>query len=616
MKAMALLIPIRDWVGLSGEFRWPGRCVLAGAVQADRLPLGQLAADLRRAGHSAAVRLGGAGAATVRMIRDPSIRGAEHYYLYVRPEGITVAASADAAAYYGIQTVRQMLAVRGRSIPACVIDDWPDFRRRGVCLDCSHGKVPTLATLKALVERLARWKINELQLYIENVFAFRRHPLVGRGYSPFTAPEICSLQEHCRRHHVRLVGALASFGHMDKILSLPKYRPLSEMPEGGSELDRWTLCPTDPRSIRFLGELYAEFLPLFEAEDFNACCDETSNFTVGRSRRRSERLGAGRVYLEFLLKIHGLCRRHGKRMNIWADVMLKYPHLLRELPGDIVMLNWDYEANGPRIARSARIARTGLALGVCPGTSSWQTHGTRLGNAMGNVAHFAAAGRRCGAEGLLNTDWGDYGHRNFLGVSLHGFAHGAAHGWRGEAVDEAKFTESFCFHVFGQSSPRLADGLAVLGDSYRRCGGDNRNSCALYHALVEPLVGEKDYPFARIDRLDPAGLRGIIDALSDERIWPKPPGGMDRFEATALQEFPVAAAMDVLACRRALVAKDLRAGKTVRRRELASLTEQMHQVARRFAALWRVRNKPSRLRDNLALLHRAETESRRLARRA
>ena len=615
MKTMPLLIPVRDWMGLTGEFRWPDRCVLVGAA-ADRLPLGQLAADLKRSGHAAAVRLGGAGATTVRIVRDPSIKGREHYYLYIRPEGITIAAAADAAAYYGIQTVRQMLAVRGRSIPACVIDDWPDFARRGVLHDCSRGKVPTVATLKAMVERLGTWKMNELQLYIENVFAFRRHPAIGKGYSPFTREEIRAVQEHCKRHHVRLVGALASFGHMDKILSLPRYRALSEMPDGDNERDRWTLCPTDPKSIRFLSELYAEFLPLFEAEDFNACCDEASDFVAGRSRRSSEKLGPGRVYLEFLGKLHRLCGKYDKRMNIWADIVLKHPQLLGELPRDVVMLNWEYEAYGPRIARTAQIAQAGLPVVVCPGTSAWQTHGTRLANAVGNVTHFAVAGRRNGAEGLLVADWGDFGHRNFLGVSLHGIAHAAAYAWHGEGVDNARFTETFCYHAFGQKNVQMARALVTLGESYRRCGGHNRNSCALYHALVEPLARRESDRFARIDRLDPAGLQRIVDALSDERMWPKPARGMDRFEATALGEFAAAAAMDVLACRRALAARDLRAGKAVRRKDLVALANETRHIAKRFAELWRARNKPSRLADNLALMHRAETESRRLARRA
>jgi len=613
MKPIPLLIPVHNGVSLAGVFTWPDKCTLAGAKEADRLPLGQLADDLRLLDRKAAVRLGEAPAAAVRIVRDAAVEGPEHYHIFIRPEGITVAASADAGAYYAVQTLRDLLAVCGRSMPACVMEDWPDFRRRGVLHDCSRGKVPTLATLKELVERLARWKINELQLYIENVFTFRRHPAIGRGYSPFTPAEIRSLGEHCKRHHVRLVGALASFGHMEKILDLPKYRHLSESPGSDNELDRGTLCPTDPKSIKFLAELYKEFVPLFEAEDFNACCDETSSFTAGRSSRQAADVGRGRVYVEFLQQIRQLCRKYDKRMNIWADIVLRHPYLLKSIPPDVVMLNWDYNAGGPRIARTGEIARAGLAMAVCPGTSAWQTHGTRLANAVANVAQFAAAGRRWEAEGLINTDWGDFGHRNFLGVSLHGLAHGAAHAWHGRAVDDEKFTETFCFHVFRQRTARLAGALRTLGDSYRFCGGDNRNSCALYHALVEPLMRQGGGKLARIDQTNPAGLQQILQAMPSESHWPQA-SDLARFETLALEEFAAAAAMDVLACRRALAAKDLRAGKTVPPKTLAGLAKGMRDVSKRFASLWQARNKPSRLRDNLALMREAETESRRLSR--
>ena len=35
-------------------------------------------------------------------------------------------------------------------------------------LDISRDKVPTMATLFHLIDRLAGWKINQLQLYIEH----------------------------------------------------------------------------------------------------------------------------------------------------------------------------------------------------------------------------------------------------------------------------------------------------------------------------------------------------------------------------------------------------------------------------------------------------------------
>ena len=607
-----LLIPVQRCSRAPGVFRWPEQAVLATPSADDALPLGQLAADLSRRCHVRAALVRNAfGPAALRVRRDPRIAGREAYRIRIGRGAIEIAASAAPGAYYAVQTLRELVAAHGRDLPACEIDDHPDFARRGVYHDCSRGKVPTLATLKALVERLARWKINELQLYIENVFTFAQHPAIGRGYSPFTPDDLLDLQDHCRQHHIRLVGSLASFGHTERILALPEYRHLGELPGHGGFPGGSTLCPTDPRAIRFVAELYDEFLPLFEAADFNVCCDETWELGKGRSRRQAEHNGVGRLYLGFLRKLLRLCERHGKRMNAWADIVLEHPELLAEVPRDIVMLNWDYVAQGARIPRTREIAAAGLPFLVCPGTSSWQSHGSVLSTAIGNVANFAREGRRQGAEGLLNTDWGDAGHRNFLGLSLHGFAHGAAHAWNGRAVDDAGFTDTFCAQVFDQSDGRLARALRLVGSTFEHCGTNQGSD--LYHALVEPLLPREPLARSRIDAVSEAGMRAIIAELADGRLWPKPPKGADDFDRLAFREFRLAARMDRLAARRVLAAKRLRAGIRVPASELRALGADMRRLAADFRALWLARNRPSRLRDNLALFERAQRECARLA---
>ena len=610
-----LLIPVKKVVFQKGFFRWPRKPVLAGSRSADMLPLKQLCGELSCHLLKGTIARNAFGPAAVRIHRDKDIANGEAYRIAISPQGIEIYAGADAGAYYGMQTLRDLVAIYGTRLPGCRIEDEPDFGRRGVCHDCSRGKVPTLDTLKDLVERLAHWKINELQLYVENVFTFTRHPEIGKGFSPFTPEEILALQDHCRMHHVRLVGTLASFGHLENILAIKRYRHLGEMPGFRGFPGGMTLCPGDSGSIRLIDELYSEFVPLFEAEDFNVCCDETWELGRGRSKRRAADVGVGRIYLDFLLKIYRLCEKHGKRMNAWADIALKYPELLDELPRDMVLLNWEYEQDGKNIARTKEIAQAGIPLMVCPGTSGWLTHGSRLPNSMCNVSNFAAEGRKHAAEGLLNTDWGDQGHRNFLGVSLHGFAHGAACAWHGRAVDDARFTENFCYHVFGRHKNGMAEAIRLLGSTYITCGCPSHNECLLYHALVEPLLHTRPPTSSPIEMMSATGLQEILNQLSEPKLWPAPTKTTAQFEKLAIRELKLAARMDCLAGRRALTAKALRSGKSVRSSELHRLSMQMHEMAEDFEEAWLLRNKVSRLHDNCKLFKRAEQESSRLARR-
>ena len=611
MPARELLIPPRRFRPEAGRFRWPARPILATCRTTDDLPLQQLRRELRSAGVGGArIAHNAFGPAALRVQRRAHEHGREAYRLRVAADGVTIWAQGDAGAYYALQTLRELVRVHGRSLPACRIDDWPDFPRRAVYHDCSRGKVPKIETLKALVERLAAWKINELQLYVEDVFRFRRHPKIGRGTSPFRADELLDLQAHCRRHHVRLVGSLASFGHMEKILVLPEYRHLAERPEALAGQYHGDLCPTDPGSIRLIGELYEEFLPLLKATDFNACCDETSRIGTGRSRRRANKIGLGRLYLEFVLKVHKLALKHGKRLNIWGDIVLAHPELIPDIPKDIVMLNWDYNPNGHRIDRSDEFTAAGLPLVCCPGTNSWQNHGTCLAQANGNIIKFARIARQLGAEGLLNTDWGDFGHRNPLGVSLHGFALGAASAWGGAQVKLSRFAEAFTFHTFGDRTGRLAQALKTLGGWW---GGQ------LYHSLLEPLdpspkwgswmLGLRRIHYPNTKTTAVRRRLEATKALRFPRLTPQ-----HKFEALAMEEFELARRMDVLACQRIIVGRDLRASKAVPARMLRRLADDTITLADDFARLWRARNRPSRLRDNLAGFRYAAAEARKLAR--
>jgi hypothetical protein len=113
--------------------------------------------------------------------------------------------------------------------------------------------------------------------------------------------------------------------------------------------------------------------------------------------------------------------------------------------------------------------------------------------------------------------------------------------------------------------------------------------------------------------MKPTGLRRILDKLSDSRSWPEVPEVTEAFERLAIRELKMAAKMDCLACRRALAAKALRAGKDVKAAELLKLGRSIKEMSEEFGKLWLLRNKTSRLQDNLKLFKQVEQESYRLA---
>ena len=395
------------------------------------------------------------------------------YRLRIGPKGVLLEADSHSAAAHGMATLLQAAQQSPPGeLPMLSIEDWPDLPHRGVYYDVARGRVPKLERLIEQAELLARYKINQLQLYVEHTFRFRGHPDIGKGASPLTADDILTLDARCRELGIELVPSLASFGHLATVLKHRQYHHLAEDWGVGRYLDPeaakhrilrgWSLSPANPKIYDFLDSLFAEYLPLFRSNQFNVCCDETWDLGFGQSYRLCKRLGKGRVYLNHIIRLNGLCRKYGKRMMFWGDIIRHYPELIGDIPKDVTVLDWGYDHNTP-FDRLADFAKAGLDFYACPATSSWVALFPRLHEARANIAGWAAAAKKHGAAGLLNTDWGDGGHCNFMECSWHGYLFGAEQAWNASA-DASTFTERFCKLFLGIDNARFAAAVDELGD--------------------------------------------------------------------------------------------------------------------------------------------------------
>lgn len=409
------------------------------------------------------------------------------YRLSIKPDGIEIVASGPAGAYYGACTLAQIVRQYPKDLPCLTISDRPDFPVRGVMLDISRDKVPTMNTLYHLVDLFSGWKINQLQLYTENTFAYHAHPTVWADVSPMTGEQVLALDAYCRSRFIELVPNQNSFGHLERWFKHEEYRSMAEAPDGCDTIwgwrDAFSLCPGDSRSIPFVRGLYDELLPHFTSRLFNVGCDETVDLGCGRSKKICEERGEGRVYLDFLLKIYGLVKEHGRTMMFWGDIITKHPELIPDLPKDILAVEWGYEAAHPFAENCARFRESGIPFYVGPGTSSWNTICGRTRNAVENIANAAENGLKQGAAGMLNTDWGDTGHWQPLSVSYLGFIAGAMAGWNAGAELDGNLAKTLSLHAFGDATGKTGRAFYDLGNLYTAFGKHLDNSSVPWHIL-------------------------------------------------------------------------------------------------------------------------------------
>jgi hypothetical protein len=528
--------------------------------------------------------------ATITRVEPAMPDSPEAYLLSATAERIAVWGASAAGLARGVQTLRQLLATANGAVPALEIVDAPALAWRGVMLDISRGKIPTLETLEQVVDLIAAFKLNVLQLYTEHSFAFRRHPRIGQVWGSLTPEEIASLDQYCRDRYVELQPCLQSFGHLRRMLDLPEYAHLAET------ADHWSLAPSNEGTYALLDDLYADYLACFSSRNFNICSDETYDLGAGQSKELAERIGKGRVYLEHILRLHRLAQQYGRTMLVWDDIFLHHPDLVHEIPRDAIILNWSYEA-AESYPQVEGFHEAGLRQVVCPGTSTWRTLFPRLANARGNIRNFVRSGVQVGALGVLTTDWGDDGHPNLLGSSWYGYTYGAAEGWAPGVLDDDEFERRFTLLVFGdRDAAAVREGMQALSDACVEPGIARRNGS---HSIL----------LFRGDVLTDEECRGIPDAAlaamrergTRARALLAGVAGPGSGEARrTLDEYRLSADLVVYAAERGRAARSIAhavepAAKEAVALELQRLKRELHELRARYCATWLVRNKPDGL---------------------
>lgn len=364
----------------------------------------------------------------------------QEYTIQISESGILLMASSNAGMLYAVQTLRQIVRQEGAVLSCLNLQDAPDIPNRGLYYDVTRGRIPTLAYLKKMADTLSFYKINQLHLYIEHTYMFRNLSEVWRDDTPLSSDDILELDQYCADRNIELVPSIATFGHLYKVLRTRSYRHLCECedlcdtPFGFIDrMEHHTIDVSSEESFSFILSLIEEYLPLFRSDKFNICGDETYDLGNGKSRKLAEEIGTQQLYIQYVKKLCDALVTKGKTPMFWGDIVCKSPEVLSVLPKETICLNWGYDADIDE-TNTALLSKTGVRLYNCPGVNGWNRLVNQYPVAYQNILSMCRYGIQYRAEGILNTDWGDFGHINHPDMSIIGWIYGAAFSWNHQEI--------------------------------------------------------------------------------------------------------------------------------------------------------------------------------------
>ena len=351
----------------------------------------------------------------------------EAYTLKIEKERIVLAADGQQGAFYGIQTLRQIFT--HKEIPCLYIEDKPDFGYRGFHQDITRGKIPKVETIKKLVDDMAYYKLNTLQLYSEHVFDFKEFKHITKRTGCITAEEIREIDEYCYENFIELIPSVATFGHLYELLKSEQYKELCMLGDYKETNIFWderayhhTIDPLNPKSFELVKSILDQCMEMFSSDTINICCDETFDLKNYTDKNTAK------LYTDFVKRIVDYLTAKGKKAMRWSDVILEDEEISKDLPDDIQLLTWSYGKvlREDSIKQISELNRPHI---VCPGCNTWTrlVENTEIGEV--NIPGMAELGYKYGAAGVMNTNWGDWGNPCCRELSMYGFVLGAEKSW-------------------------------------------------------------------------------------------------------------------------------------------------------------------------------------------
>jgi hexosaminidase len=280
---------------------------------------------------------------TLEIVKSLKSLGDEGCRLKVARRSIEISALKPAGLFYGIQTLRQLMAGR-QEIPCAEIQDRPRFGWRGMLLDCGRHFM-SLETVKRYIDLLAYHKMNIFHWHLTEDQGWRleikRYPRLteagawriqnDKRYGGFyTQEQVKEIVTYAKGRYVSVVPEIEMPGHsVAALAAYPEYsctgKPLAVETQWGIFND--VLCPGKESTFEFVQNILDEVYTLFPSTYIHIGGDECPKYywrTCPDCQRRIKDEGLkdeNELQGYFTRRIDKYMQSRGRRIIGWDEIL-------------------------------------------------------------------------------------------------------------------------------------------------------------------------------------------------------------------------------------------------------------------------------------------------------
>lgn len=279
------------------------------------------------------------------------------------------------------------------------------FRIRGFHVDL-RVEIMTIEALKNLASTLALMGINTLILEYTASYPYEKHAVISGPYA-YRRDEIEALVSYCKGLGIQVIPLLENLGHVQYILRHEQYANLRIKHSILSQID-----PLNKQAIPLFSDLIADLISLHPAKYIHLGGDEARHLHNKKFTEYIHKHGVSKLYTQYIKQICQVAIKKGKTPLLWADMILKYPQAVEDLPVDrIIFIDWNYGWNVNRFGSIKALQDKGCNFWGAPALRSSPDNYfiTRWKKHFNNLKNFIPYARKADYSGIIMTSWSTSG---------------------------------------------------------------------------------------------------------------------------------------------------------------------------------------------------------------
>ena len=220
------------------------------------------------------------------------------------------------------------------------------FDIRWVQLDVAR-QMESIDFIEKYITLISDCGANGLLLYLEDRIKTASYQLPDDS-EVYSVEEIKHIVKFAADRGVEVIPCVATLGHAERFLRHKELEHLAELQgdmkgrfEGTQKL---TFCITHPEFYDFITTYLKEVAELFPSKWFHVGLDEFWDFNLCERCKKAmpTLMDEQKMFIRHINKMRDCMQQCNKRILMWSDMFEFYPDVFKELPKDVVMVDWLY----------------------------------------------------------------------------------------------------------------------------------------------------------------------------------------------------------------------------------------------------------------------------------